>query len=94
MEMYNPAHPGEILKNTFLPEYKLSVTAFALKMGISRTAASELVNCKSGVSAEMALKLSKAFNTSAQVWLDMQSQYNLWQAKQRVNLDNVQVIAM
>ena len=94
MEMYNPAHPGEILKNTFLPEYKLSVTAFALKMGISGIAASELVNCKSGVSAEMALKPAKAFKTPAQLWLDLQSQYDLWIAKQRVNLDNVQVIAM
>ena len=94
MEMHNPAHPGELLKNTFLPEYKLSVTAFALKIGVSRTAASELVNCKSGVSAEMALKLGKAFNTPPQLWLDLQTQYDLWQAKQRVNLDNVEVIAL
>ena len=94
MEMFNPPHPGEILKNTYLPEYNLSVTAFALKLGVSRTTASELVNCKNGISAEMALKLSKAFKTSPQFWLNMQQQYDLWQARQRVNLDNVQVIAM
>ena len=94
MEMFNPPHPGEILKETYLPDFKLSVTAFALKLGVSRTTASELVNCKNGISAEMALKLSKAFKTSPQFWLNMQQQYDLWQARQRVNLDNVQVIAM
>ena len=94
MEMFNPPHPGEILKETYLPDFKLSVTAFALKLGVSRTTASELVNCKNGISAEMALKLSKAFKTSPQFWLNMQQQYDLWQARQRVNLENVQVIAM
>ena len=94
MEMFNPPHPGEILKETYLPDFKLSVTAFALKLGVSRTTASELVNCKNGISAEMALKLSKAFKTSPQFWLNMQQQYDLWQARQRVNLDNVQIIAM
>lgn len=94
MEMYNPCHPGEILKEDYLPAYNLTVTAFALKIGVSRTTASELVNCKNGISAEMALKLAKAFNTSPQFWLNLQTQYDLWQARKRVNLDNVQVIAM
>ncbi len=94
MEMFNPAHPGKILKDLYLPDYKLSVTAFALKIGVSRNTASELVNCRSGISAEMALKLAKAFKTSPQFWLNMQAQYDLWQAKQRVNLDNVEVIAL
>ena len=53
----------------------------------------ELVNGKNRISAEMALKLAKAFNVEAQFWLNMQTQYDLWQAKQRVNLDNVQVVA-
>ena len=94
MEMYNPAHPGEILKNDYLPGYNLTVSAFALKIGVSRNTASELVNCKSGVSAEMALKLEKAFKVPAKFWLDLQTQYDLWIAKQRVNLDNVEVIAL
>ena len=92
--MYNPPHPGKILKDLYLPDYNLSVTAFALKIGVSRNTASELVNEHCGVSAEMALKLSKAFKTTPQFWLNMQTQYDLWQAKQRVNLDNVEVIAM
>ncbi len=94
MDMYNPPHPGEILKDIYLPDYKLSVTAFALKLGISRTSASELVNGKNGISADMALKLAKAFSTTPQYWLNMQQMYDLWQAKQRVNLDNVEVIAL
>ena len=94
MEMFNPPHPGKILKEMYLPEYNLSVSAFALKLGISRVTASELVNCKNGVTAAMALKLAKAFGTSAQMWLNMQQAYDLWQAKLRTNLDNVQIIAM
>lgn len=94
MDMFNPSHPGEILKDLYLPDYNLSVTAFALKLGVSRTTASELVNCKNGISAEMALKLAKAFGTSAQYWLNMQQAYDLWLAKQSVNLDNVEIIEM
>lgn len=92
--MFNPPHPGEILRELYLPDYKLSVTAFALKLGVSRTTASELVNCKNGISADMALKLAKAFGTTPKFWLNMQQAYDLWQAKQRVNLDNVEVIAL
>lgn len=94
MEMHNPSHPGEILKEDYLPAYNLSVTAFALKIGVSRNTASELVNCHSGISAEMALKLEKAFKIPAKFWIDLQTQYDLWQARQRVNLDNVEVIAL
>lgn len=94
MEMYNPPHPGKVLKELYLNEYKISVTALALKLGVSRVTASELVNCKNGISAEMALKLAKAFKTTPQLWLNMQQQYDLWQARQKVNLDNVEVIAL
>lgn len=94
MKMYNPSHPGKLLKQVYLPDYKLSVTAFALKIGVSRNSASELINCRCGVSPTMALKLEKAFNVPADFWLDMQTQYDLWQARLVVNLDNVQVIAV
>ena len=94
MEMYNPPHPGKVLKELYLNEYKISVTALALKLGVSRTTASELVNGKNGVTAEMALKLAKACKTTPKLWLDMQTQYDLWQARQRVNLDDVEVIAL
>lgn len=94
MEMFNPPHPGEILKDIYMKDYNLSVTALALKLGICRKHLSNIVNCKVPITTEIALKLAKAFNTSAQVWLNEQQAYDLWQAKQRVNLDNVEVIAM
>lgn len=94
MEMHNPPHPGKVLKELYLNEYKISVTALALKLGVSRVTASEFVNGKNRVTAEMALKLAKAFKTTPQLWLNMQQQYDLWHARQRVNLDNVEVIAL
>jgi len=93
MEMFNPPHPGKILKDIYLADYKLSVTAFALKLGISRTSASELINGKNGISAIMAIKLAKAFKTSPQYWMNMQQAYDLWIAKKYINLDDIQVIA-
>jgi len=93
MEMYNPPHPAKLLK-IYLEDYNLSVSAFALRIGVSRNTASELLNEHSRISAEMALKLEKAFKVPARSWIDMQSQYDLWHARQRVNLDNVQVIAL
>ena len=94
MEMYNPAHPGEILKEGYIDELKLSVAQVALKLGVSRKTIYDIINAKAAISPEMALKLAKAFNSDAKFWLDLQTQYDLWQARQRVNLDNVQVIAM
>ena len=94
MEMFNPPHPGEILKDLYMADYKLSVTALALKIGICRKHLSNIINCKAPISTEVALKLAKAFGTSAQVWLNEQVAYDLWQAKQHVNLDNVEVIAL
>ena len=94
MQMYNPPHPGKIIKEVYLKDYNLSVTAFALKLGVSRNTASELVNCKNRITAEMALKLAKCFNTTPEVWLNEQQSYDLWQAKQRVNLDNTYSVAI
>ncbi len=94
MEMYNPPHPGIILLEDWIKPLNFSVTEFALKIGTSRKNLSEIVNAKSGISPEMALKLSKALGTSAELWLNMQQAYDLWHAKQRVNLDDIEVIAM
>jgi len=94
MEMYNPPHPGIILLEDWIKPLNFSVTEFALRIGTSRKNLSEIVNAKCGISPEMALKLSKALGTSAEVWLNMQQAYDLWHAKQRVNLDDIEVIAM
>ena len=94
MEMFNPPYPGIILLEDWIKPLGFSISAFALKIGTTRKNLSEIVNGKTGISPEMALKLSKALKTTPELWLNMQQAYDLWQAKQRVNLDNVQVIAM
>lgn len=94
MEMFNPPHPGKILKEVYLKDYKLSVTGFALKIGISRNTASEIVNCRTGISAAMALKLEKAFGVEAMYWLDLQQTYDLWNARLTTNLDNIEPITL
>ena len=91
MEMKNPCHPGEILKDS-IETLNLSITEAALKLGVSRVTLSEIVNQRAGISPMMALKLAKAFNTSAQFWLNMQTNYDLAQAMSHANLDNVQVL--
>ncbi len=94
MEMYNPPHPGKGLLEDWIKPLGFTISEFALKIGTSRKNLSEIVNCKTGISPEMALKLSKALGTSAEVWIREQLAYDLWQARQKVNLDNVEVIAM
>lgn len=76
--MHNPAHPGEVLRE-YLPE-DVTVTEAAERLGITRQALSALLNGRAGVSAEMALRLSQALGTSAEMWLSMQVAYDLWQA--------------
>lgn len=94
MEMFNPPHPGEILLEDFIKAYNFTISEFALRIGTSRKNLSEIVNGKTGISAEMALKLSKVLGTSAQLWLNMQQAYDLWHAKQKVDLDSLERIAM
>ena len=94
MEMYNPPHPGETLKELYMKDYNLSVARLALMLGISLKHMSNIVNCKVPVTTEVALKLAKCFNTSPEIWLREQLAYDLWQAKKTVNLDNVEVIAL
>ncbi|HCB10991.1 MAG TPA: addiction module antidote protein, HigA family [Cyanobacteria bacterium UBA11991] len=92
MEMFNPAHPGKILKTGYIDELHLSVAEVALKLGVSRKTIYDIINGKASITPAMALKIAKAFNSDAQFWLDLQTQYDLWQAKQTTNLDNVQVL--
>jgi addiction module HigA family antidote len=82
-DMHNPPHPGEIIREECLKPLGLSVTAAAAGLGVTRKALSELLNTHSGVSPEMAIRLSKAFGSSPETWLRLQMQYDLWQAQQR-----------
>ena len=83
MLMFNPPHPGEVIKELCLEPLGLSVTAAAKGLGVSRKTLSALLNGRAGVSPEMAIRLSIAFDTSAESRLNQQSQYDLWRAEQR-----------
>lgn len=87
--MYNPPHPGEVIKELCLEPLGISVTAAAKGLGVSRKTLSALLNGRSGVSPEMAIRLSIAFDTSAESWLNQQTQYDLWRAEQ--HRDDLQV---
>ncbi len=82
MVIHNPLHPGEIVKEALIDGAGLNVTDAAKKLGISRTALSRLLNCHSGISPEMALRLSKLLNTSIEMWINIQAQYDTWQISQ------------
>ncbi len=82
MLMHNPPHPGEVLRELCLEPLGLSVTEAAEGLGVSRKTLSAVLNGKAGISPEMAIRLSIAFNTSAESWLNQQSQYELWHAEQ------------
>jgi addiction module HigA family antidote len=75
-----PIHPGEILREDFLPEYALSVTALAEALGVSRQSVNELLRERRAVSPEMALRLGKLFGTSPEFWLNLQCNVDLWDA--------------
>ena len=78
MKMHNPPHPGEVLKELCLKPLNVTVTEAARALGVSRKTLSSILNGRSGVSPEMAVRLSIAFNTSAESWLNQQLQYDLW----------------
>ena len=82
MEMHNPPHPGEVLKELYLLE-DLSVSEAAKKLGVSRQTLSAIINGRAGISADMALRLAKGLGTTADFWLRMQIKHDLWQAKQK-----------
>ena len=81
--MHNPAHPGEVLRE-WLPE-DMTITRAAKELQISRVTLSKVLNSKAGVTAGMALRLSAWLGTTPDVWLGMQTQWDLWQAQQQPN---------
>ena len=80
MRMHNPAHPGEVLKEWLAD---ISVTEAARKLGITRVHLSRILHGHMGISADMDLRLSAGLGTTPGSWLNMQSNYDLWQAEQK-----------
>lgn len=91
MAMYNPPHPGEVLKELYLDPLELSIAEAARGLKVTRKHLSTIVNGRSAITPGMALRLAKAFGGSAQSWLNMQQAYDLWQAKQHADLADIQV---
>jgi addiction module HigA family antidote len=85
MNMYNPPHPGSLVKHECLEALGLNVTEGASVLGVSRQALSNIVNEKAGISPEMAIRLEKAFGGTAETWLRMQMNFDIWHAKQRAD---------
>lgn len=80
--MHNPPHPGQVLRQLCLEPLGLTVTHMAEALGVSRKTLSAILNGRVGISPEMAVRLSIAFGTSSESWLNQQVQYDLWQAEQ------------
>lgn len=92
MAMFNPPHPGAFIQEVYLEPNGMSGRELALKLGVAASTLSRVLNEASGVSPEMALRLSKALGRSAESWLTMQDNYDLWQAKQTLDLESVSKI--
>ncbi len=91
--MHNPPHPGGIVRRQCLEPLGLTVTRAAQGLGVTRQALSELVNERTGVSVDMAIRLSKAFGSTPETWLGMQMAYDLWQARDRAGQISVERFA-
>ncbi len=88
-----PVHPGEILKTLFMESLGLGIKETAQYLDVTPKTVSALVNGHQGISAEMALRLSKAFGTTGDIWINMQKDYDLWNARKHVDLDKVRIIS-
>lgn len=84
-----PSHPGEILKEMYLEPLNITVTDLAANIGVARRTVSMVINGHSGISAEMALRLSKAFDTTPELWLNLQRAHDLWFASKNVSLKRI-----
>jgi len=92
MTMHNPPHPGEFIREVYLEPFGLSARQLATSIGVSPSTLSRVLKGTSGISPEMALRLSKTLGRSPESWLAMQNMHDLWEAKQRVDLGNVRAI--
>ncbi|HEY7905531.1 MAG TPA: HigA family addiction module antitoxin [Wenzhouxiangella sp.] len=92
MPMHNPPHPGEFIKEMFLEPYGITARQLAIKLAVAPSTLTRILNGQAGISAEMAVRLSKALGPSPESWIQMQVNHALWHAKRSVNLDEVEKI--
>ena len=89
MNMHNPPHPGEFIRGVYIEPFGISVRKVAESLQVSASTLTRLLNGNSNISPEMALRLSKALGRSPESWLAMQDQYDLWHARNNVDLRKI-----
>ncbi|KAB2836436.1 MAG: HigA family addiction module antidote protein [Candidatus Brocadia sp.] len=94
MNMYNPPHPGEFIREVYLEPLGISYRTVAVKLKVAPSTFHRLIKGQSNISSEMALRLSKTLGRTPESWLIMQNNYNLWQARQTINLDEVEELVI
>ena len=92
MAMHNPPHPGEFIQATYMEPFGLSCRYLAEQLNVAASTLNRIIKIQSGVSPEMALRLSKSLGRSPESWLAMQDAYDLWQAKKNIRLGSVHKI--
>lgn len=90
MSMYNPPHPGEFIREVYLEPLEVSARTVAAKLKVSPSTFTRLINGKSSITPEMALRLSKTLGRSAESWLALQNSYDLWQMRKVLNVDEIE----
>lgn len=94
MRQFNPPHPGEFIMATYMQPFNLSCRFLAGKLDVSPSTLSRILQAKSAVSADMALRLSKALGGSPESWLNKQQNWDLWHAQQKADLGNVKKVRL
>lgn len=94
MSMHNPPHPGEFIREVYLEPLDINYRTVASKLKVAPSTFNRLIKGQSSISSEMALRLSKTLGRTPESWLIMQNNYNLWRAKQRINLDEVEKLSV
>lgn len=94
MTMYNPPHPGEFILHTYLEPFGISCRSLAENLDVAASTLNRIIKEQSGISPEMALRLSISLGRSPESWLAMQDAYDLWQAKKKGNLKQVKKIKL
>ena len=92
--MYNPPHPGEVLRDGVFAGTGTTVTEFAQRLGVTRAALSRVLNGKAAISADMAVRLAAALGGGAQSWLHMQANYDLWHAERALRRQVAKIAPM
>ena len=94
MAMHNPPHPGEFIKKVYLEPLGVSPRSVALRLQVSPSTFLRLIKGQSSISPAMALRLSKCLGRSPESWLLMQGNYNLWRAKEKIDLSGIEPLAV